>query len=350
MSFVLKYGLSIALAMLLVGCPDDENEKEGDVKLVIKKIDDVAAGEGDNASVSVEVTIKDGDDKVTGDDAKVEVSLKHKCGSADTYSGSGKATAANAVAKPSIDVPRPAADAKDETHKCKIQASAKIGDKDVTGESNEFAVGKKDDSKSTSAGNEKANLAFGSGDLEAGPNAGKLMVGKEFTVTNSGNADGTVELTGCATGFSLVKVGDNVTDIDVVSGKATVAKKSGTADTSVKFAIVVIGSSNVTTCKLEGVNSADTDLVAQEGGNKITGIEVDGANLKIVYGTTAPEKLFVKKSSADNWVAAKALAADGHTFNDDDKGGTIAYTATANTAKALAKFSAGGWYYLADTQ
>ena len=350
MSFVLKYGLSIALAMLLVGCPDDEDEKEGSVTLSIKKIDNVAAGEGDNASVSVEVTIKDGDDKVTGDDAKAEVALKHKCGSADKYSGSGKATAASAVAKPSIDVPRPAADAKDETHKCKIQASAKIGDKDITAESNEFTVGKKDDSGAVEPA-EKAELTFGSSDLETGgDNAGKLMVGKQFTVTNEGGADGTVKLEECA-GYLLFKVGDNAADIDEIgSAGHTLKKKGATQGNAATFAVVGTGTI-LDTCKLGGVDSAGTDLVAQATGG-ITGIEADSNNkLKIVYGATPPEKLFVQKSSTDNWVAAVGtLVASGHTFDSDTKGGNIGYEASDSTAKALAKFVAGGWYYLADTR
>ena len=352
MSFVLKlrYGLFIALATLLVGCPDDEKDKEGSVKLEIKQIANVAAGTGESASVSVEVTIKDGDEKITGDGAKAEVALKHKCGDADKFSGSDKATAASAVAKGSVSVPRPAADAEGESHKCKIQASTKIDDKEVTAESNEFTVAKAgaDTNGATGSGDKEAKLAF-----ESGLTDSNIVVGTEFVVENDGEGKGTVNLAAGCTNLLLFTVGDAATNIKRVEGtvKDTIPAKSGNKKGSTKF-VVVEGNNtevNPSGCTLNGVGTNGTTVVTRGSAPVVLVLSDDGNFLKVNKKTdfVAGDMVFGMDANS-SWKRGLNVPTDSRDFTMNDSNGSVAWATTAGTTKeaVLCKFD-NKWHYKA---
>ena len=351
MSFVLKlrYGLFIALATLLVGCPDDEKDKEGSVKLEIKQIANVAAGTGESASVSVEVTIKDGDEKITGDGAKAEVALKHKCGDADKFSGSDKATAASAVAEGSVSVPRPAADAEGESHKCKIQASAKIDDKEVTAESNEFTVAKAgaDTNGATDSGDKEAKLAF-----ESGLTDSNIVVGTEFVVENDGEGKGTVNLAAGCTNLLLFTVGDAATNIKRVEGtvKDTIPAKSSDNKGSTKFVVVEGNNAGVATvptgCTLNGVGTNGTTVVTRGSAPVTLELASSGSDNKLKVSKSsafATSDMVFGMGATGGWKKANIASA-----SDDITIDNVAWATTAQDTKEAALCKIGDeWHYKA---
>ena len=275
-----KVFLSLLLALGLVACPDDEDEKKDDYSLKVGSIDNVEAGK--EFSVPVEVH-KDSKVVTEGDGATLKVTVAVTCKAKDTAD-----TAARTEVKPDA----------------KKAASGKVT---ITGEAH--STWKPEDTCTAKATADGAKEASGTFEIvAAGPaeeeeevaektvafDPASPKLGEEFKITNGATKNIKLASTGCDNS-KLYKFVDGSTPKTLEEPAANYTIKDGDA-----FFVRGEDSCKVIVAGIDGEKTLGPEVVADAVA--VTSLTFTGDNVVLNFAATnaadrASPMLFVKKGT-----------------------------------------------------